>query len=401
MDLTPAAARTPRLRRPVTALCLTAALVAAPLAWAPAAHAAVDPATGTTQTEAADVTPPPVEATPTVDAPPTAAPLGETPAPATIPAEDAAPVEAAAPAAAAPVREPASITVDDDTLDPDQPVYPGIALAATGFLPGEPVTVSITAPAGVQADLSLEAAVGSPTQYGLTHPADDRGRVSHRVVFAGVYHATNGAYTLHLTGADSGLVLSKAITISGESAVADDSDMFIPDTPAISIPRTTISPDDLVRPGVPVTATGFLRGEEVTASLSGPTGIGDGFSLHDPATHGTIPLTQPADEQGRWARTAVLEGVYYAPTGDYVLTLTGVRSGLVLTQRFTVAGESEVSADGDHDAGVAAAARLRASGRGTLPVTGGGDSALPLGGLGALMLLAGGALVLRRHRRAV
>jgi LPXTG-motif cell wall-anchored protein len=399
MDLTPAAARTTRLRRPVTTLCLTAALVAAPLAWAPAAHAAVEPTTGTTQTEPADVTAPLVEETPTMDASPAASPVSETPAPAPapIPFEAVAPVEAAA---AAPVREPASITVDDDTLDPDQPVYPGIALSATGFLPGEPVTVSITAPAGVQADLSLEAAVGSPTKYGLTHPADDRGRVSHRVVFAGVYHATNGAYTLHLTGADSGLVLSKDITISGESAVSDDSEMFVPETAAISIPRTTISPDDLVRPGIPVTATGFLRDEQVTASLRGPSGIGDGFGLRTPGAFDHIGLTQVSDERGRWAFTAILGGVYYAPNGDYILTLTGARSGLVLTQAFTVAGVANTSADGDYYAGVAEAARLRAAGRDSLPATGGGDSALALGGLGALMLLAGGAIVARRRHRS-
>jgi LPXTG-motif cell wall-anchored protein len=380
MDLTPAAARTTRLRRPVTALCLTAALVAAPLAWAPAAHAAVDPATGTTQAEPADVTAPPAEATPTAEASP----------------------EVAAPLAApeAPVRERASITIDDDTLDPDQPVSPGIALDATGFVPGEPVTVSITAPAGVQVDLDLATRAGEPTKYGLTQPADDRGRVSHLVAFAGVYYATNGSYTLHVTGEESGLVLSKDLTISGETGVSDDSEMFVPEAPAISIPRTTISPDDFVRPGFPVTATGFLHGERVTAALRGPSGIGDGFALRRAGEFTSIGLTQTADERGRWAYTAVLEGAYYAPNGDYVLTLTGEHSGLVLTQGFTVAGVSDTSSDGDHYAGVAAAARLRAAGRDTLPVTGGGDSALALGGLGALMLLAGGALVARRRHRS-
>ncbi|WP_445444716.1 LPXTG cell wall anchor domain-containing protein [Clavibacter sp. km3a] len=390
MDLTPAAARTTRLRRPVTALCLTAALVAAPLAWAPAAHAAVDPATGTTQTEPADVTAPQVDAAPSLDA-----------SPAVIPSEPVAPEAAAAtPAAEAPVRERASITVDDDTLDPDQPVSPGIALDATGFLPGEPVTVSITAPAGVQVDLDLATRVGEPTKYGLTHPADDRGRVSHRVAFAGVYFATNGAYTLHLTGEESGLVLSKDLTISGVSNTSPDSDLPLPEDAAISIPSTTISPDDLVRPGVPVTATGFLQGEGVTASLRGPSGIGDGFALRRAGDPTSIGRTQTADERGRWAYAAVLEGVYYAPNGDYVLTLTGERSGLVLTQAFTVAGVSDTSSDGDHHAGVVAAARLRTSGRDSLPVTGGGDSALALGGLGALMLLAGGALVARRRHRS-
>ncbi|MFT2707516.1 LPXTG cell wall anchor domain-containing protein [Clavibacter zhangzhiyongii] len=399
MDLTPAAARTTRLRRPVTALCLTAALVAAPLAWAPAAHAAVDPATGTTQTEPADVTAPQMDPAPSADA-----------SPASIPSEPVAPEPAAATpaaetptpqtAAAAPVRERPSIAIDDDSLDPDQPVSPGIALEATGFLPGEPVTVSITAPAGVQVDLILASRAGEPSKIGLTQPADDRGRVSHVVAFMGVYSATNGAYTLHVTGEESGLVLSEDLTISGESAVADDSEMFVPEDAAISIPRTTITPDDLVRPGVPVTATGFLRGEGVTASLRGPSGIGDGFALRRAGDPTSIGRTQTADERGRWAYAAVLEGVYYAPNGDYVLTLTGERSGLVLTQAFTVAGVSDTSADGDYYAGVAEAARLRAAGRDTLPVTGGGGSALALGGLGALMLLAGGALVARRRHRS-
>lgn len=401
MDLTPAAARTTRLRRPVTALCLTAALVAAPLAWAPAAHAAVEPTPGTMQTEPAGATPgSPAEETPTADASPTITapePAAATPTAAT-PAPVAATPEAVAPEA--PVREPASITVDDDTLDPDQPVTPGIALEATGFLPGEPVTISITAPAGVQVDLDLPTRIGEPTKYGLTHPADDRGRVRHLVAFAGVYSATNGAYTLHVTGEESGLVLSTDLTISGESAVADDSEMFVPEDAAISIPRTTITPDDLVRPGVPVTATGFLYGERVAASLRGPSGIGDGFALRRTGDYTSIGRTQTADERGRWAYAAVLEGVYYAPNGDYILTLTGERSGLVLTQAFTVAGVSTTSSDGDHHAGVAAAARLRAAHRDTLPVTGGGDSALALGGLGALMLLAGGALVARRRHRS-
>ncbi|RIJ45212.1 LPXTG cell wall anchor domain-containing protein [Clavibacter lycopersici] len=392
MDLTPAAARTVRLRRPVTALCLTAALVAAPLAWAPAAFAAVDPATGTTQTEAVDATPsaageaaPEAIETPAVESPAVEAPAVESPV-------VEAPAAEAEPAAAdAPVREPASIAVDDDTLDPDQPVDPGIALEATGFLPGEPVTVSITAPAGVQVDLLLQGGVGSPLKLGPTHPADDRGRVSHQVIFSGVYYATNGAYTLHVTGEDSGLVLSKDITISGESAVSDDSNVFYPEAPAISIPRTTITPDDLIDPGVPVTSTGFFPGERVTASLRGPSGIGDGFGIRPIGTFDDVALTQPADERGRWTYTAILNGVYYAPNGDYVLTLTGERSDLVLTQAFTVAGESGTSADGDFPQAVA--------GGDTLPVTGGGSSALALGGAAALMLLAGGALVLRRHRR--
>jgi LPXTG-motif cell wall-anchored protein len=395
MDLTPAAARTTRLRRPVTALCLTAALVAAPLAWAPAAHAAVEPTTGATQTEPADVTAPLVEETPTMDASPAASPVSETPAPAPapIPFEAVAPVEAAA---AAPVREPASITVDDDTLDPDQPVYPGIALSATGFLPGEPVTVSITAPAGVQADLSLQGPAGSPSMYDLTQPADDRGRVSHRVLFTGVYSATNGAYTLHLTGADSGLFLSKDITISGESAVSDDSEMTYPETAAISIPKTVYDPDEAAGHGIAVRATGFFPGERVTASLTSPPGVASDIVLHDDGPLVEYGTTRTSDDRGRISYHLAISGQYFAINGDYRITLTGERSGLVLSTGFTVAGTSAVDPDSNYWQGTATAA----AGRGTLPATGGGDSALALGGLGGLMLLAGGAIVLRRRRRA-
>jgi LPXTG-motif cell wall-anchored protein len=416
MDLTPAAARTTRLRRPVTALCLTAALLAAPLAWAPAAHAAVDPVTGTTQTEPADVTldptstapdptaapvpviPTPGEAEPAVEEPAAEA-LSPTPEAVAVPDAVAVPEAVASPEAVAPVREEPSISIPDDMLDPDQPVSPGIDITATGFLPGETVDVTMTSPSSAEYEgFGLITPTGESLSEDAT-PADDRGRIAVRV-FLFEYYAANGAYTITLTGAESGLVLTTGYTVSGESAVADDSDMSVPEAPAISIPRTTISPDDLVRPGVPVTATGFLHGERVTASLRAPSDIGDGFALRRVGEYTSIGTTQTADERGRWAYTAVLEGAYYAPDGDYVLTLTGERSGLVLTQGFTVAGVSDTSSDGDHHSGVAAAARLRASGRDTLPVTGGGDSALALGGLGALMLLAGGALVARRRHRS-
>jgi LPXTG-motif cell wall-anchored protein len=391
MDLMPAAARTTRLRRPVIALCLTAALVAAPLAWAPAAFAAADPTTGTTQTEAADATPPAADETapeaietPAVEAPTVEAPTVE------------APVAEAEPAADAPVREPASITVDDDTLDPDQPVYPGIALEATGFLPGEPVTVSITAPAGVQVYLALRASVGAISEYGLTQPADDSGRFSYLVTFSGAYYATNGAYTLHVTGEDSGLVLSKGITISGESAVSDDSNVFYPETPAISIPKTVFDPDEAAGSGIAVRATGFFPGERVTASLTSPPGVATDITLYDDGPSEEYGNTRTADERGRISYHLAIAGQYYAINGDYRINLTGERSGVVLSTGFTVAGTSAVDPDSNYRQGTATAA-----GRDSLPVTGGGDSALALGGLGALLLLAGGVLVARRHRRTV
>jgi LPXTG-motif cell wall-anchored protein len=391
MDLMPAAARTTRLRRPVIALCLTAALVAAPLAWAPAAFAAADPTTGTTQTEAADATPPAADETapeaietPAVEAPTVEAPTVE------------APVAEAEPAADAPVREPASITVDDDTLDPDQPVYPGIALEATGFLPGEPVTVSITAPAGVQVYLALRASVGAISEYGLTQPADDSGRFSYLVTFSGAYYATNGAYTLHVTGEDSGLVLSKGITISGESAVSDDSNVFYPETPAISIPKTVFDPDEAAGSGIAVRATGFFPGERVTASLTSPPGVATDITLYDDGPSEEYGNTRTADERGRISYHLAIAGQYYAINGDYRINLTGERSGVVLSTGFTVAGTSAVDPDSNYWQGTATAA-----GRDSLPVTGGGDSALALGGLGALLLLAGGVLVARRHRRTV
>jgi LPXTG-motif cell wall-anchored protein len=391
MDLMPAAARTTRLRRPVIALCLTAALVAAPLAWAPAAFAAADPTTGTTQTEAADATPPAADETapeaietPAVEAPTVEAPTVE------------APVAEAEPAADAPVREPASITVDDDTLDPDQPVYPGIALEATGFLPGEPVTVSITAPAGVQVFLALRASVGAISEYGLTQPADDSGRFSYLVTFSGAYYATNGAYTLHVTGEDSGLVLSKGITISGESAVSDDSNVFYPETPAISIPKTVFDPDEAAGSGIAVRATGFFPGERVTASLTSPPGVATDITLYDDGPSEEYGNTRTADERGRISYHLAIAGQYYAINGDYRINLTGERSGVVLSTGFTVAGTSAVDPDSNYRQGTATAA-----GRDSLPVTGGGDSALALGGLGALLLLAGGVLVARRHRRTV
>jgi hypothetical protein len=381
MDLMPAAARTTRLRRPVIALCLTAALVAAPLAWAPAAFAAADPTTGTTQTEAADATPPAADET--------APEAIETPA-------VEAPVAEAEPAADAPVREPASITVDDDTLDPDQPVYPGIALEATGFLPGEPVTVSITAPAGVQVDLALRASVGAISEYGLTQPADDSGRFSYLVTFSGAYYATNGAYTLHVTGEDSGLVLSKGITISGESAVSDDSNVFYPETPAISIPKTVFDPDEAAGSGIAVRATGFFPGERVTASLTSPPGVATDITLYDDGPLEEYGNTRTADERGRISYHLAIAGQYYAINGDYRINLTGERSGVVLSTGFTVAGTSAVDPDSNYWQGTATVA-----GRDSLPVTVGGDSALALGGLGALLLLAGGVLVARRHRRTV
>ncbi|RII89327.1 LPXTG cell wall anchor domain-containing protein [Clavibacter michiganensis] len=396
MDLMPAAARTTRLRRPVTALCLTAALVAAPLAWAPAAFAAADPTTGTTQTEAADATPPAADETApeAIETPAVEAPTVETPAVEAPVAE--APVAEAEPAADAPVREPASITVDDDTLDPDQPVYPGITLEATGFLPGEPVTVSITAPAGVQVDLALRASVGAISEYGLTQPADDSGRFSYLVNFSGAYYATNGAYTLHVTGEDSGLVLSKGITISGESAVSDDSNVFYPETPAISIPKTVFDPDEAAGSGIAVRATGFFPGERVTASLTSPPGVATDITLYDDGPSEEYGNTRTADERGRISYHLAIAGQYYAINGDYRINLTGERSGVVLSTGFTVAGTSAVDPDSNYWQGTATAA-----GRDSLPVTGGGDSALALGGLGALLLLAGGVLVARRHRRTV
>lgn len=396
MDLMPAAARTTRLRRPVAALCLTAALVAAPLAWAPAAFAAADPTTGTTQTEPADADS--GQAAVPEDAATPAAPVPVEQAVTTPAAEVATPTpeDSAAPEAVTPVREAARIAVDDDTLDPDQPVHPGIALEATGFLPGEPVTVSITAPAGVQADLVLLDGTGSDWKTGLTHPADDRGRVSHLVVFSGVYYATNGAYTLHLTGEDSGLVLSKGITVSGESAVSDDSDVFYPETPAISIPKTVFDPDEAAGSGIAVRATGFFPGERVTASLTSPPGVATDITLYDDGPSEEYGNTRTADERGRISYHLAIAGQYYAINGDYRINLTGERSGVVLSTGFTVAGTSAVDPDSNHWQGTATAA-----GRDSLPVTGGGDSALALGALGALLLLAGGALVARRHRRTV
>jgi len=275
-------------------------------------------------------------------------------------------------------------------------VYPGIALSATGFLPGEPVTVSITAPAGVQVDLALRASLVAVSEYSLTQPADDSGRFSYLVIFSGMYSATNGAYTLHVTGEDSGLVLSKGITISGESAVSDDSNVFYPETPAISIPKTVFDPDEAAGSGIAVRATGFFPGERVTASLTSPPGVATDITLYDDGPSEEYGNTRTADERGRISYHLAIAGQYYAINGDYRIDLTGERSGVVLSTGFTVAGTSAVDPDSDYWRGTATAA----TGRDTLPVTGGGQSALALGGLGALMLLAGGALVARRRHRS-
>ncbi|OUE24297.1 LPXTG cell wall anchor domain-containing protein [Clavibacter michiganensis] len=399
MDLTPAAARTTRLRRPVTALCLTAALVAAPLAWAPAAFAAADPTTGTTQTEPAGATAEPTPAvtepaaapvlavqTPGSDEPAADAPIAEVVTP--------TPEATASPAAAeAPVREEPSISIPDDTLDPDQPIDPGIALTAAGFLPGETVAVSMTSPSSDDyRDFGLSSATGE-NLYGDAAPADPRGRVAlHLVLFE--YYAANGAHTITLTGADSGLVLTTGFTVSGESAVADDSDMVYPETPAISIPKTVFDPDEAAGSGIAVRATGFFPGERVTASLTSPPGVATDITLYDDGPLEEYGNTRTADERGRISYHLAIAGQYYAVNGDYRIDLTGERSGVVLSTGFTVAGTSAVDPDSNYWQGTAIAA-----GRDSLPVTGGGDSALALGGLGALLLLAGGVLVARRHRR--
>jgi LPXTG-motif cell wall-anchored protein len=191
-------------------------------------------------------------------------------------------------------------------------------------------------------------------------------------------------------------------TLNGEPVPGADQQsilFYFAEAPVPLIPLTlTVDPTSLTvadvtdaDKGVEVTATGFSPNEGLTATLTGPDGAvvelsGAGSLFAD-------------DEDGSFADRLTLTGDVL--TGDYTLTLSGNRSGRVISTEFTVVANpvTPVTPGGNGGNTVPAGTGTAATGSGQLAKT--GVDAAPLGALAGGLLLAGLVVaVLRRRAQA-
>jgi len=420
---TPAAGRGRSFRRAAAGACLSASLVLLPLAMAPAAHA---------ETVPVDATPVAVDApaeTPAADAP------VATPTPAVeAPAADAtpAPAEDATPAADAPVESTPTPTPSTGTptteapttgLPTLEPTVPVVSLPFTWTSPvrgvalpiNEAVPFSGTGTAGSIVTASYFNAVGVKSIAGIGIVGED-GTYAFPASFT---ELLQGSKTASVTVTQVGLDLEVKGEIRGLVRFAE-----APVGPFVRAEESfsTISPISVAEAtsllgGLKVNATGYLRYEAVQVTVTAPDGrviqLSDATGGVGVSTRSLKDLVR-ADVDGTFAQPIILFGDIQP--GTYEVSVLGLESGLSL------GGTVELTAE---DAGVpvipgvptpapttpsidpagtpAKPITKPAANHGdTLPVTGtDGTAALGLGGLGALLALAGaGTLVARRRLRS-
>jgi LPXTG-motif cell wall-anchored protein len=419
---TPAAGRGRSFRRAAAGACLSASLVILPLAMAPAAHAEtvpVDSAPVSVETPAVEApvaTPTPAAEAPVADATPTPAPT-ET-ADETAPVADA-PVEPT-PTPAVPTPAPSTGT---PTLEPTVPV---VELPFTWTTPDRGVALPIneavpfagTGTAGSIVTASYFNAVGVKSIAGIGIVGED-GTYAFPASFT---ELLQGSKTASVTLTQVGLDLTVKGEIRGLVRFAE-----APVGPFVRAEASfsTISPISVTEAtsilgGLKVSATGYLRYEAVEVTVTAPDGrviqLSDANGGVGVGTRSLKDLVR-ADVDGTFAQPIILFGDIQP--GTYQVSVAGLESGLTQGGTVELTGEDAggpvipglpgvptptPTTPSIDPAGTAPKpiAKPAAHHDDTLPVTGtDGAAALGLGGLGALMALAGaGTLVARRRMRS-
>lgn len=273
-----------------------------------------------------------------------------------------------------------TITATPDEVTVEQATTTGIAIAATGFSPGEEVRTVVT---------DSEDTVVVLADRALNYYADsDAGAYADTVVFADDVLADD--YTITLTGVRSGIVQAVDVT------VADEVVLLTP-TPVITSP----------------TEGQVVTGGTVTISGTGPAGAGIVLTVADPSfLDGTA--TEPAE--GRFYLTDLADPILVDAEGNWTVTVS-----LLPGEYVTQAIAAELNADGSVDeagavsdfsntvafslvaAAVAppvvtpAAPVVRPAG---LAYTG-SEASQGVVGAALLLLVGGGLLVAARRRRAL
>jgi hypothetical protein len=420
---TPAAGRGRSFRRAAAGACLSASLVILPLAMAPAAHAETLPVDAAPVAVEAPVAEAPVATpTPAVEAPADVA----TPAPEAV--EPAAPAEDAAPVADAPAETPAPALPTTGTpstgLPTLEPTVPVVELPFTWTTPDRGVALPIneavpfagTGTAGSIVTASYFNAVGVKSIAGIGIVGED-GTYAFPASFT---ELLEGSKTASVTVTQVGLDLTVKGEIRGLVRFAE-----APVGPFVRAAESfsTISPISVTEAtsllgGLKVNATGYLRYEAVQVTVTAPDGrviqLSDANGGVGVGTRSLKDVVR-ADVDGTFAQPIVLFGDIQP--GTYRVSVQGLESGLTLggTVELTAAdaggpvipglpGVPTPTTPSIDPAGTAPTpiTKPAANHGDTLPVTGtDGTAALGLGGLGALLALAGaGTLVARRRLRS-
>ncbi|OUE20810.1 hypothetical protein BFL34_01628 [Clavibacter michiganensis] len=418
---TPAAGRGRSFRRAAAGACLSASLVILPLAMAPAAHAETVPvetapvAVEAPAVEAPAATPTPAVETPAADATPTPAPT-ET-ADETAPAADA-PVEST-PTPAVPTT-PGTPSTGLPSLEPTVPV---VELPFTWTTPDRGVALPIneavpfagTGTAGSIVTASYFNAVGVKSIAGLGIVGAD-GTYAFPASFTELLQDSK---TASVTLTQVGLDLTVKGEIRGLVRFAE-----APVGPFVRAEASfsTISPISVTEAtsllgGLKVSATGYLRYEAVEVTVTAPDGrviqLSDANGGVGVSTRSLKDLVR-ADVDGTFAQPIILFGDIQP--GTYKVSVLGLESGLAQGGTVELTGEDAggpvipgvptptPTTPSIDPAGTAPKPIVKpaANHDDTLPVTGtDGAAALGLGGLGALLALAGtGTLVARRRLRS-
>ncbi|MBF4621325.1 LPXTG cell wall anchor domain-containing protein [Clavibacter sp. VKM Ac-2542] len=422
----PAAGRGRSFRRAAAGACLSASLVILPLAMAPAAHAETAPvgsapvAVEAPAVEAPAVETPAATPTPAVEAP--AADATPTPAP-TETADETAPVADApvetTPTPAVPTT-PGAPTTGLPTLEPTVPV---VELPFTWTTPDRGVALPIneavpfagTGTAGSIVTASYFNAVGVKSIAGIGIVGED-GTYAFPASFTELLQDSK---TASVTLTQVGLDLTVKGEIRGLVRFAE-----APVGPFVRAEASfsTISPISVAQAtsilgGLKVSATGYLRYEAVEVTVTAPDGsmiqISDENGGVGVSTRSLKDLVR-ADVDGTFAQPIILFGDIQP--GTYQVSVAGLESGLTQGGTVELTGEDAggpvipgvptptPTTPSIDPAGTAPKpiAKPAAHHDDTLPVTGtDGAAALGLGGLGALLALAGaGTLVARRRMRS-
>ncbi|QIS38057.1 sortase [Clavibacter capsici] len=418
---TPAAGRGRSFRRAAAGACLSASLVILPLAMAPAAHAETVPVDSApvaveTPAEAPAATPAPAVEAPAEDATPTPAP--DAPAEEATPAADA-PVETPAPA----VPTPGTPSTGLPTLEPTVPV---VELPFTWTTPDRGVALPIneavpfagTGTAGSIVTASYFNAVGVKSIAGIGIVGED-GTYAFPASFT---ELLQGSKTASVTLTQVGLDLTVKGEIRGlvRFAEAPVGPFVRADASFSTISPISVTEATSLLGGLKVKATGYLRYEAVQVTVTAPDGrviqLSDANGGVGVGTRSLKDLVR-ADVDGTFAQPVILFGDIQP--GTYKVSVTGLESGLTQGGTVELTGEDAggpvipglpgvptptPTTPSIDPAGTAPKliAKPAAHHGDTLPVTGtDGAAALGLGGLGALMALAGaGALVARRRLRS-
>jgi hypothetical protein len=274
-----------------------------------------------------------------------------------------------------------TITATPDEVTLDEATTTGIAVAATGFSPGEEVRTVVTDSEGTVVVLADRA---------LNYYAENTvGSYADTIVFADDVVADD--YTITLTGVRSGIVQAVDVT------VADEVVLLTP-TPVITSP----------------TEGQVVTGGTVTISGTGPVGTGIVLTVADSSFLDGTATETPAE--GRFYLTDLADPILVDAQGNWTVTVS-----LLPGEYATQAVAAELNADGSvNEAGAVSdfsntvTFSLVAAAAAPPVVTPAAPAARPAGlaytgseasqgvvGAALLLLVGGGLLVAARRRRAL